>query len=509
MWDNMKASAALIIAARNAAIEGQFQEDVDSIRLGHSFQSEDYDVDRRSFCRRSIDLTRDEIKLRSLDDFRINGGVAEMLEMRHTYEGIQRVTRRLDVYLCTFGHLPAIQRDLAMACSPGRPHPVQRMRWLQFLVGCIHAGSPDDEPDLDAIAAAGLDWINDFIHGSATAIRAINNVQTDRSDEDRLMNAMAAQALDAPEVGDEFDPLAAFDKPKAIVVPLAPGVVVVPPYSTPTGTKSDRDRTKWDFHPISGKPLELVLTGDVASHMKSLTARAPHLVEVYAIMMADTGMSESARFRPTILVGEPGSGKSWSAREIGRVMGVPTIVYSCGGSADSTFQGTAAHWSTSGPSVPLGFILQCRRGNPIIILDEIDKTSTSGHNGRLVDALLTFLDRGNSASYRDPSLEQTVDLSHCSYILTANSLEGIPGPLRDRCRIIEVPNPTWQHVPVLVRRLVEDIAKERGLDVRWYPDLACDELDVIGRGWGGGSIRKLRRAVEVVLDGRDASRGVS
>lgn len=511
MWDNMKASAGLIMGARTNALEGEYQEDVDSIRLSHVFQSDDYDVDRRSFCRRSLDLTTDDKRLQALDNFRINGGIAEMLEMRHAFEGLQRVTKRLDLYLCVLGHLPAIQKEMVMACSPGRSDAVQRMRWLQFLVGCIHVGSPDVELDLDAIAAAGLEWVSDFILGSATAIRAINNVQSDRSDEDKLMDAMAATVLDAPEVEvpDDFDPTAAYDPPK-IVQPIAPGVVVVPAYAVPTSaSKGDRLRTQVEFLPIAGKPLDLVPTGDVGAHMRDLVERAPHLVDVYTTLMSDTGMSPSARFRPTILVGEPGSGKSWAAREIGRVMRLPTTVYSCGGAADSTFQGTASHWASTGPALPTGFILQCRKANPLIVLDEVDKTATGSQNGRLVDALLTFLDRGNSASYRDPSLEMTVDLSHVSYLMTANSVDGIPAPLRDRCRIIEVPNPGWQHVPTLVRRLVEDIARERGLDPRWYPDFAGDELDVIRKGWSGGSIRKLRRAVEVVLDGRDQARGVS
>lgn len=190
-------------------------------------------------------------------------------------------------------------------------------------------------------------------------------------------------------------------------------------------------------------------------------------------------------------------------------MGLPVTVFGCGGVADSTFGGTASHWSTSGPCLPLTFILQCRKANPVVVLDEIEKAGTSHHNGRLVDVLLGFLDRGNAESYRDPSLEVSVNLSHVSYLLTANSLDGIPTPLRDRCRIITVPDPSPEHVPVLVRRLMDDIAAERGVDPRWFPPMAADEMDVIARGWGGGSIRQLRRAVEVLLDGRDGARGLS
>ena len=103
-------------------------------------------------------------------------------------------------------------------------------------------------------------------------------------------------------------------------------------------------------------------------------------------------------------------------------------------------------------------------------------------------------------------MELAVDLSHVSYILTANSLENIPPPMRDRCRIIQVPNPSPEHVPVLVRGILDDIARERGIDRHWIEPLAQDEIEVITEGWGEGSIRRLRRVVEIFLHDRDRAR---
>src|SRR5690606_4311178 len=102
--------------------------------------------------------------------------------------------------------------------------------------------------------------------------------------------------------------------------------------------------------------------------------------------------------------------------------------------------------------------------NPLVIIDEVDKAANSPANGSLVNALLSFLDPGSARTIRDPGLEIKVDLSHVNYVLTTNDLAAVPAPLRDRCRIVRVPNPEPEHIGVLVKRIVEDIAKEKKID---------------------------------------------
>jgi hypothetical protein len=181
---------------------------------------------------------------------------------------------------------------------------------------------------------------------------------------------------------------------------------------------------------------------------------------------------------------------------------LPTTFFNAAGVSDGMFGGISANWSSSGCSIPLQCVNTSKTANPLVVIDEIEKAGTGRHNGNLVDTLLAFLDRGNAAKYRDPALEAEVDLSWVSYVMTANSLEGIPLPLRDRCRIVPIPDPSWKHVGDLVKHIVEDIAVEQGVDSRWHPPLAQDELDVVRKAWGGGSLRKLRRAVEILLQGR-------
>ena len=81
-------------------------------------------------------------------------------------------------------------------------------------------------------------------------------------------------------------------------------------------------------------------------------------------------------------------------------------------------------------------------------------------NGRLWEALLPFCDAETSRRYRDQSLDCELDLSMVSYIATANDVSRLPAPLRDRFRIVKVPDPTLAHLPALAANVMRDLAIE-------------------------------------------------
>lgn len=280
------------------------------------------------------------------------------------------------------------------------------------------------------------------------------------------------------------------------------GQVVITLQDTKSLTNHQRDVAR-AFEPISGERLPIVSADPVAARI-ALALRFPHAIDAIDAILRDLSVSTEARLRPILLVGSPGGGKTALARALGSALGLYTTVYSCGGAMDASFGGTSSQWTTARPSVPLDAVRASATANPMIVLDEIEKAGTSSHNGRLVNTLLSFLEPAHASAIRDLALEVDVDLSAVCYVATANSLVGIPDPLRDRFRIVEVPEPGWEHVGDLARGILHDIAAERGIDRRWLEDLALDELEVLRSAWDGGSIRKLRRALEVLVDGRDS-----
>jgi ATP-dependent Lon protease len=229
----------------------------------------------------------------------------------------------------------------------------------------------------------------------------------------------------------------------------------------------------------------------------SLTKPKERIVEYFSVkeLLELRGINDQeGRGAILCFAGPPGVGKTSLANSIAEALKRPLVRIALGGLEDvNELRGHRRTYVGAMPGRIVQGIIDAKKMNPVIVLDEIDKVGRS-QRGDPTAALLEILDPEQNTNFRDYYLNFNLDLSKAIFIATANDVGKIPGPLRDRMEFISVSSYTPQEKFEIAKRyLLPQELKKHGLKPSEVSVSKSAMQEIIHKYTREAGVRNLRR----------------
>ena len=219
--------------------------------------------------------------------------------------------------------------------------------------------------------------------------------------------------------------------------------------------------------------------------------------------LAVCALKKSLKGPILLFVGPPGVGKTSLGKSIAKALGRKFVRIALGGVRDEAeIRGHRRTYIGSMPGKIVDSLKKAGTMDPVILFDEIDKIAADSR-GDPSSALLEVLDPEQNHTFTDHYLNTPVDLSKVFFIATANNLQSIPSPLRDRMEIIELSSYTLEEknriaFDHLLPQVIEDNGLKDVLDVSFDEETMKNLIEMYTREAG---VRQLKREISGVVRG--------
>lgn len=199
---------------------------------------------------------------------------------------------------------------------------------------------------------------------------------------------------------------------------------------------------------------------------------------------------------PLLLDGPPGIGKSVWSRQLAKALALPELVIEATSeSASFGIVGSQRGWSNAAPGRLVQTILQHRIGNPLVLIDELEKAGTvessKGRTFDLASSLLPLLEPATARRWTCPFFEVSFDFQYVSWVMTVNSTRPLPKPLLSRCPAIRLPELTTDDLRGFARRQ----GARRGLS-DFSIAVIAEAIEAVGNPSRSVSLRTVMRMIQ-------------
>lgn len=196
---------------------------------------------------------------------------------------------------------------------------------------------------------------------------------------------------------------------------------------------------------------------------------------------------------PVLLLGDPGVGKTHFGKRLASAMATEFEFISMNAlSAGFVITGSSSSWKGAKCGKVAERLVRGKFANPVVLLDEVEKATGSTQSDPMA-ALYQLLEPETSRAFHDEFIDVDIDASQVFWVLTANSLDGLPAPLLSRMAVYEVPAPTSEQAAGIGQRMYAGLLRELKLK-NLEPELGEGVLQKLA----GISPREMRKAL---LDG--------